>query len=60
VDEPELRINLAVSQLVGLGIVRYVMRFEPFASMDSQSVIAFVAPIVQRDLTGRLPASESV
>jgi hypothetical protein len=55
VDEPELRTNLAASQLVGLGIVRYVMRFEPIASMDSQPLIALIAPVMQRHLTGRLP-----
>jgi AcrR family transcriptional regulator len=55
VDQPDLRVNLAVSQLVGLGIVRYIMHFEPIASMDSESVIELIGPALQRHLTGRLP-----
>jgi hypothetical protein len=55
IDHPELRANLASSQLVGLGIIRYVMRFEPLASMDSDAVVALLAPALQRHLTGRLP-----
>lgn len=55
IDHPELRTSLASSQLVGLGIIRYVMRFEPLASMDSDAVVALLAPALQRHLTGRLP-----
>jgi AcrR family transcriptional regulator len=55
IDQPELRTSLASSQLVGLGIIRYVMRFEPLASMDSDAVVALLAPALQRHLTGRLP-----
>jgi AcrR family transcriptional regulator len=55
VDHPELRGNLAASQLVGLGIIRYVVRFEPLASLDSEDLIGLVAPTIQRYLTGRLP-----
>jgi AcrR family transcriptional regulator len=55
IDRPELRTSLASSQLVGFGIIRYVMRFEPLASMDSEAVIAVLAPALQRHLTGRLP-----
>jgi AcrR family transcriptional regulator len=54
-DHPELRTSLASAQLVGLGIIRYVMRFEPMASMDSDAVVALLAPALQRSLTGRLP-----
>jgi AcrR family transcriptional regulator len=54
-DRPELRADLAASQLVGLGMIRYVLRFEPLASLPPESVVALVAPAVQRYLTGRLP-----
>jgi AcrR family transcriptional regulator len=54
-DHPQLRGNLAASQLVGLGIIRYIVRFEPLVSMNSEAVIALIAPAVQRHLTGRLP-----
>ena len=59
-DNPDLRVSLASSQLVGVGIIRYIVRLEPLASMDSEAVIALLAPAVQRHLTGRLPlTSES-
>jgi AcrR family transcriptional regulator len=53
-DRPELRGALVGSQLVGLGMVRYVLRLEPLASADHATVVAAVAPNVQRYLTGRL------
>jgi AcrR family transcriptional regulator len=58
-DHPDLRVSLASSQLVGLGIARYVLRYEPLASLDSEEVVALVAPTVQRYLTGRLPVSDA-
>jgi AcrR family transcriptional regulator len=53
-DRPELRANLAASQLVGLGMTRYILGFEPLASARSDRVVAWVAPTVQRYLTGQL------
>jgi AcrR family transcriptional regulator len=52
-DEPELRANLAAAQLVGLGIARYVLGFEPLASAEPADVIAWIAPTLQRYLTGK-------
>jgi AcrR family transcriptional regulator len=52
--QPALRASLAGSQLVGLGMVRYVVRVEPLASADVEQVVAAVAPTVQRYLTGDL------
>jgi AcrR family transcriptional regulator len=53
-DRAELRANLAASQLVGLGMARYILGFEPLASARSDRVVAWVAPTVQRYLTGEL------
>jgi len=53
-DRPELRANLAASQLVGLGMARYVLGFEPLASARSDRVVVWVAPTVQRYLVGEL------
>ena len=53
-DQPELRGELAASQLIGLGMTRYVLRFEPLASVPPGRVIGWVAPNVQRYLTGSL------
>jgi AcrR family transcriptional regulator len=53
-DQPHVRANLLASQLVGLGLVRYVLRYEPLASAKPSEVIDWVAPNVQRYLTGKL------
>lgn len=45
---PRLRATLAAGQLIGLAILRYVVRVEPLASADEEEVIALVAPTVQR------------
>lgn len=51
-DQPRLRASLAATQMIGLGMVRYVAKFEPLASSDHDVVVAAVAPNVQRYLTG--------
>ena len=48
----ELRASLVGSQMIGLVMARYVVRIEPLASADPQTVIAAVAPTLQRYLTG--------
>ena len=53
-DRPELRATLVGSQLIGLGMARYVVRIEPLASAPAEEVVAAVAPTVQRYLTGSL------
>jgi AcrR family transcriptional regulator len=49
--DPGLRATLVGSQLVGLAMVRYVVRVEPIASADVETVVRWVAPTVQRYLT---------
>lgn len=51
-DRQELRASLCATQMIGLGMVRYVARFEPLASADHETVVAAVAPNLQRYLTG--------
>jgi len=55
-DRPNarLRATLVASQLIGLAMVRYVVRVEPLASAPVDQVVAAVAPTVQRYLTGDL------
>jgi AcrR family transcriptional regulator len=53
-DQPEMRADLLASQLVGLGLVRYVLRYEPLASAKPGQVIDWIGPNVQRYLTGKL------
>ena len=53
-DRAELRATLCASQIIGMGMVRYVVRFEPMASADPDVVVAAVAPTLQRYLTGNI------
>ena len=51
-DDAEERVQLVLSQLVGLVVARYVLAVEPLASMPPEDVVAWVAPTVQRYLDG--------
>jgi AcrR family transcriptional regulator len=53
-DRAQFRGSLVGSQMVGMGIARYVVKFEPLASADIETMVAAVAPNVQRYLTGDL------
>lgn len=53
-DQPKLRAALCGTQMVGLAMVRYVIRLEPLASADPHTVVAAIAPNLQRYLTGVL------
>jgi AcrR family transcriptional regulator len=53
-DRPELRATLCASQIIGMGMVRYVAKFEPLASADVETMVDAVGPNVQRYLTGEL------
>jgi AcrR family transcriptional regulator len=55
VDRADLRAELTVSQIIGLGLARYVLRFEPLASARPDEVVDWIAPTLQRYLTGKLP-----
>jgi hypothetical protein len=50
-DKPQLRASLAASQLIGLAMVRYVVKVEPLASASTDDVVAWIGPTVQRYLT---------
>jgi Tetracyclin repressor-like, C-terminal domain len=52
--QTELRSELAISQLAGLAMTRYILRLEPLASAPPDDVINWVGPTVQRYLTGEL------
>ncbi|MGH3316764.1 MAG: TetR family transcriptional regulator, partial [Nocardioidaceae bacterium] len=55
VDRPEDRMPLVASQMMGLILVRYVLRIEPLASMPAEWVVATYAPTIQRYLADPLP-----
>ncbi|MEU8051926.1 TetR family transcriptional regulator [Micromonospora haikouensis] len=52
--ELPLRGSLVASQLVGLALMRYVVRLEPVASAPPETLVAAVGPTVQRYLRGGL------
>ncbi len=55
IDEPDRRFPLIASQMVGLGMARYILKIEPLASADPEWVVAALAPTIQRYLTMDLP-----
>jgi len=50
-DRPQLRASLAASQLIGLAMLRYVVRVEPLASAPPADVAAWLGPTLQRYFT---------
>jgi AcrR family transcriptional regulator len=58
-DHAAERGALIAAQLLGLGLCRYILRFEPLASMSTDDLVAAVAPSVQRYLTQPLAGSAS-
>ncbi|MEZ7006643.1 TetR family transcriptional regulator [Streptomyces sp. AD55] len=49
--DAELRAELAAAQLVGCALLRYVIKVEPLASADLETLVARLAPVVQGHLT---------
>lgn len=58
VPQPRLRVGLVASQLMGLAMARYIIRMEPIAGADPETLIACFAPTIQRYLTGPLPGDD--
>lgn len=55
-EEARLRATLAATNLVGTGMLRYVMRVPPLSSLGVDAVVGLVGPAVHRFLTA--PADE--
>jgi AcrR family transcriptional regulator len=51
VPNPKFRAELAASHMIGIAILRYVIKVEPLASADPEEIVAMVAPTLQRYLT---------
>jgi AcrR family transcriptional regulator len=56
-EEAELRACLCASQILGLALVRYILRLEPLASAPATVVADAIGPSLQRSLTGPLAGS---
>ncbi|HUG86857.1 MAG TPA: TetR family transcriptional regulator [Euzebya sp.] len=54
VADPQLRAGLAASQLIGVVLMRYVVRVEPLASLPRDQLADHIAPTLQHYLTGEL------
>jgi Tetracyclin repressor-like, C-terminal domain len=51
-DVPPLRMEAAFAQMVGIVMMRYILRLEPLASAEIEELVSFLAPTVQRYLGG--------
>lgn len=49
------RAALVASQILGMALARYVLKFPPAVEMTREEVIAWLAPTVQRYLTAETP-----
>ncbi|HEX9498318.1 MAG TPA: TetR family transcriptional regulator [Mycobacterium sp.] len=49
--DAELRIDLAMAQLLGIAYLRHILQVEPIASTPVEELIKRVAPVVGRHLT---------
>ncbi|MET7949609.1 TetR family transcriptional regulator [Micromonospora sp. NPDC005324] len=54
--ELPLRGSLVATQMIGLAMMRHVVRLEPVASADPETLVAAIGPTIQRYLTGPLPS----
>ncbi len=50
-DQPQLRAALVAGQLIGLAMLRYVVRVEPLATARTDELVAWLGPTLQRYLT---------
>jgi AcrR family transcriptional regulator len=53
-EQTRIRIPLAVSQVLGLVVARYIIQLPPLSTMESEALVQLVGPTIQRYLTGPL------
>jgi AcrR family transcriptional regulator len=54
VDRAELRASLCATQVIGLGVMRYVLKLEPIATASVDSLVEMIGPTLRRYLTADL------
>ncbi|MCR1783586.1 TetR family transcriptional regulator [Nocardioides carbamazepini] len=54
VDAPERRMQLVASQVIGVIVLRYVVRAEVIVAMDADALVAAYAPVLDGFLAGPL------
>lgn len=57
-DEQTLRATLAMSQMIGMAMLRYTLRMEPVTSVSRSRLAELYGPTLQHYLTGRLSAED--
>jgi hypothetical protein len=55
--DAELRAMLIASHLMGVALLRYILRVEPMASASVDTLAAIAGPVVQRYLTAETDGS---
>ena len=53
-DDGPTRAGLVASQLLGVALCRYILRLPPVVALDAETMVAALAPTVQRYLTAPL------
>lgn len=51
-DEAARRASLAASQVLGIALSLYILKFPPLAAMDREEIIEWIGPTLQRYLVG--------
>ncbi|MBB6347220.1 AcrR family transcriptional regulator [Nonomuraea muscovyensis] len=51
------RAVLVASQMLGMALCRYILRFPPAVTMSDDDIVAWLGPVIQRYLTGSDPAN---
>jgi hypothetical protein len=54
-EQAPARAALTASQVLGMAMARYVLRFQPAVALPREEVVAWPAPTVQRYLTAPHP-----
>jgi hypothetical protein len=50
-SDGDLRIDLAMAQLLGVALLRYILKVEPIASASAEDLIARVTPVIHAQLS---------
>ncbi|MCG3173319.1 MAG: HTH-type transcriptional regulator BetI [Myxococcota bacterium] len=55
-EDGRLRAQMAASWMLGLFVIRRIIRVNPLAGLEAERLVELVAPILQQILTGPLPS----
>ncbi len=53
-DEAPTRAGLVASQMLGLALTRHILKLPPVVAIDAETLVASVAPTIQRYITGTI------